>query len=116
MGTCITHQDEWFLKPVLLSTGTYAHSAVSFSPALILPLRPLPLFILPSPLTHTRTQVSDLQKKAGELKSAMDETCVLAEKVVNDRITKQQYIDQEKTTQTRISRLQSDIDAMVQTL
>ena len=51
-----------------------------------------------------------------EVKNALDESCLLAEKVVAEKIGKQQYVDQSKSCQSRIDRLTSEVDAVIQTL
>ena len=61
-------------------------------------------------------QVSDLQKKSSELKVIVDENCTLAERLVAERITKQQYLSDEKGNTSRMQRLQQDINAIVKTL
>ena len=60
--------------------------------------------------------MNDLQKKSSELKAILEESCMLAERVVSERIGKQQYLEQDKGNQQRITRLQQDIDSLVQTL
>ena len=50
------------------------------------------------------------------MKSIVEENCVLAERLVSERITKQQYLDLEKANTSRIQRLQQDIDTIVKTL
>ena len=60
--------------------------------------------------------MNELQKKSAELKTILEESCILAERVVSERIGKQQYLEQDKSNQQRINRLQQDIDSLVQTL
>ena len=60
--------------------------------------------------------MNELQKKMSEVKNALDESCLLAEKVVAEKIGKQQYVDQSKSCQSRIDRLTSEVDAVIQTL
>ena len=60
--------------------------------------------------------MSELQKKSSELKSVLEESSMLAERVVSERIGKQQYLEQEKGNQQRIARLQQEVDTLVQTL
>ena len=66
--------------------------------------------------THTHTQVTELQRKVADLKAALDESCLLAESLVAQRIGKQKYLDQDKSSQSRIKRLREEIDAIVQGL
>lgn len=61
-------------------------------------------------------QVSDLQKKISDLKLIVEENCTLAERLVAERITKQQYLSEEKGNMSRMQRLQQDIDAIVKAL
>ena len=68
----------------------------------------LPLLSIP--------QVTELQKKSHDLKTTLDDSCLLAEKVVAERIGKQAYLDQDKANQNRMTRLKNDIDSIVQTL
>ena len=72
-----------------------------------------PLCLLPSSLFP---QVTELQKRSHDLKTALDESCMLAEKVVSERIGKQAYLEQDKANQNRMTRLQTEIDSIVQTL
>ncbi len=57
--------------------------------------------------------MNDLQRKVGELKSALDESCVLAESLVSKRVGKEKYITQDKSCQTRISRITGEIKTIV---
>lgn len=61
-------------------------------------------------------KVSDLQKKTTSLKEVVDDNCVLAERLVNDRITKSDYVAKEKGNTTNIQRLQQEIDTIVKAL
>ena len=51
-----------------------------------------------------------------ELKNVLDESCLLAERLVTDKINKQKYIEQEKSSQSRVDRLLQEVNAIVQTL
>ena len=51
-----------------------------------------------------------------ELKTVLEESCLMAEKVVTDKMNKQKYVEQEKAVQSRIDRLLQEVNAMVQTL
>lgn len=68
----------------------------------------LPFFLPP--------QVADLQKKSSDLKTIVEESCSLAESLVSERITKQQYLNEEKKNTSRMQRLQQEIDTIVKTL
>lgn len=48
-----------------------------------------------------------------ELKEAVDESCALAESLVGKRVGKEKYISQDKSTQSRITRLSGEIKAIV---
>lgn len=61
-------------------------------------------------------KVTELQRKVADLKAALDESCMLAENLVNQRIGKQKYLDQDKASQSRIKRLREEIDVIVQGL
>lgn len=61
-------------------------------------------------------QVADIQKKMGEVKSLLEDSCSLAEKLVGDKMAKQKYIEQEKNLQSRIDRLLQEVNTIVQTL
>ena len=60
--------------------------------------------------------MAELQNKVAELKSAVDESCALAEGLVSQRVSKQKYIEQDKSNQSRITRLLQDISGIVQAL
>lgn len=61
-------------------------------------------------------QLGEVQKKMSELKTVLEESCLMAEKVVTDKMNKQKYVEQEKAVQSRIDRLLQEVNAMVQTL
>jgi oligosaccharyltransferase complex subunit alpha (ribophorin I) len=61
-------------------------------------------------------KVTDLQRKSSDLKVIVDESCTLAERLVAERITKQQYLSDEKGNTSRMQRLQQDINSIVKTL
>ena len=50
------------------------------------------------------------------MKSILEESCLLAEKLVGEKLGKQKYIDQEKSLQSRIDRLLQEVNTAVQTL
>ena len=91
------------------SLSLFLTSSLRFPPSL-LPPPPLSLSL------SFPCQVSDLQKKSSELKVIVDENCTLAERLVAERITKQQYLSDEKGNTSRMQRLQQDINAIVKTL
>ena len=51
-----------------------------------------------------------------EAKALLEESCLLAEKLVSEKLAKQKYIEQEKSLQNRIDRLLVDVNTVVQTL
>ncbi len=61
-------------------------------------------------------QVNDLQRKVGELKGVLDETCVLAESLVSKRVSKDKYVTQDKSCQSRINRITGELKTIVQAL
>ena len=61
-------------------------------------------------------QVLDIQKKMSEVKTLVDESWYLAEKVVKGSVTKQQYLDQSKKAESKMEKLMQDIESVVQTL
>jgi len=62
------------------------------------------------------SKISELQKRAGELKREVDEGYLLADSVVNGSMGKQQYVERDRAIQSRLSRLQTEIDGIVQGL
>ena len=86
-------------------------------PCLIFPFCPpsLPPSLLPS-LPPSLPQVADLQKKSADLKNIVEDSCILAEGLVSERIAKQQYLNDEKKNTSRMQRLQQDMDTIVKTL
>lgn len=58
----------------------------------------------------------DVQKKMGEVKSHLDESWYLAEKVVKGNVSRPQYMEQNKKAEAKMEKLIQDIDAIVQTL
>ena len=75
----------------------------------------LPPSLLPS-LPPSLPQVADLQKKSADLKNIVEDSCILAEGLVSERIAKQQYLNDEKKNTSRMQRLQQDMDTIVKTL
>lgn len=61
-------------------------------------------------------QVADIQKKMSEVKGLLEESCLLAEKLVSEKLAKQKYVEQEKSLQSRIDRLLVEVNTVVQTL
>lgn len=57
-----------------------------------------------------------MQKKMGEVKTLLDESWYLAEKVVKGNVTKQQYVEQNKKMETKMEKLLQDISSIVQTM
>ena len=57
-----------------------------------------------------------MQKKMSEVKSLLDESWYLAEKVVKGSVTKQQYVEQNKKIDSKLEKLLQDISAIVQAL
>jgi len=51
-----------------------------------------------------------------ELKAALEESCHLAESLVNQRIGTQKYTDQDKSNQSRIARLVTEVNNIAQGL
>lgn len=51
-----------------------------------------------------------------EVKAQLDETWILAERVVKGTVTKQQYVDQNKKVETRMEKILQEISAIVQTM
>ena len=61
-------------------------------------------------------QVAEIQKKMSEVKGLIDESCQLAERLVGEKLSKQKYVEQEKSLTSRIDRLLGEINTTVQTL
>ena len=51
-----------------------------------------------------------------EVKGLLDESCQLAERLVGEKISKQKYMEQEKSLTSRIDRLMGEVNTTVQTL
>ena len=51
-----------------------------------------------------------------EVKSLLDESCQLAERLVGEKIQKHKYMEQEKNLSSRIDRLMGEVNTTVQTL
>ena len=62
-----------------------------------------------------RLQVSELQKKAVEVKTLLERNCQLADSMVGDKGDKKEYIKEEKENQAKLTRLQGEIDSIVPT-
>ena len=61
-------------------------------------------------------QLAELQKKSNELKHEVDESYQLAENLVVGGMSKQQYLERERSNQAHLNRLQNEIDTIVQGL
>ena len=61
-------------------------------------------------------QVADIHQKMSEVKGHIEESCLLAEKLVEEKLAKQKYVEQEKSLQSHIDRLLIEVNAVVQTL
>ena len=61
-------------------------------------------------------QVQDVQKKMAEVKSLVEECCLLAEKVVKESMKKPQYVEQSKAAEGKIDKILADVSAIMQTL
>lgn len=57
-----------------------------------------------------------MQKKMDEIKKLLDESCILAEKVVAGNVSKQQYVDQNKIIENKVKKLEQDVSNVVQTM
>lgn len=57
-----------------------------------------------------------MQKKMDEIKKLLDESCILAEKVVAGNVSKQQYVDQNKIIENKVKKLEQDVSNIVQTM
>lgn len=51
-----------------------------------------------------------------EVKTLMEDSWYLADKVVKGSVTKQQYVDQSKKTDSKMEKLMQDVESLVQTL
>lgn len=51
-----------------------------------------------------------------EVKTLLDECCLLADKVVKETMKKQQYLDQSKAAEGKIEKILSDVAVIMQTL
>ena len=51
-----------------------------------------------------------------EVKSSLDESWYLAERVVKGNMTKQQYVEQNKKVESKMEKIIQDISSIVQTL
>ena len=97
------------LYTACISLPSHSPSSPPFSPSLSL----CPSLTC---LPRTHSKISELQKKAGELKREVDEGYLLADSVVNGSMGKQQYVERDRAIQSRLSRLQTEIDGIVQGL
>ena len=60
--------------------------------------------------------MSEIQKKMQEVKSLLDESLYLAEKVVKGNIPRPQYVDQNKKVEGKMEKLLQDVGSLVQTM
>ena len=60
--------------------------------------------------------MAEIQKKMSEVKGLIDDSCQLAEKLVGEKLSKQKYVEQEKSLTSRMDRLLVEVNATVQTL
>lgn len=58
----------------------------------------------------------EIQKKMVELKTQLDESWYLAERVVKGNVTKQQYVEQNKKVEAKMERILQEIGNIVQTM
>lgn len=58
----------------------------------------------------------ELQRKEVELKRLMDEAIILAQKVVDGKINKQLYIEQDEANAAKREKLLMDIESIQETL
>lgn len=61
-------------------------------------------------------QVMDIQRKMVEVKTHLDESWYLAERVVKGSVTKQQYVEQNKKVEAKMERILQEISNIVQTM
>ena len=50
------------------------------------------------------------------MKNLLDESCQLAERLVGEKLSKQKYMEQEKSLTSRIDRLMGEVNTTVQAL
>jgi len=61
-------------------------------------------------------KIGEIQKKMSEVKNLLDESCQLAERLVGEKLSKQKYMEQEKSLSSRIDRLMGEVNTAVMTL
>ncbi|XP_001636562.2 dolichyl-diphosphooligosaccharide--protein glycosyltransferase subunit 1 [Nematostella vectensis] len=61
-------------------------------------------------------KIGELQRKEHERKQLLDQAIVMAEKVVNGRLNKQTYVDNENSNKQKRERLSGEIEAIAATL
>ncbi len=61
-------------------------------------------------------QLQDVQKKMSEVKSLIEDCCLLAEKVVKESMKKPQYVEQSKAAESKIDKILADVSAIMHTL
>ena len=57
-------------------------------------------------------QLQELQKKETERKQLIDQSVLLAQKVVSNKIGKQQYLDSSQNNQNKRDRITEEIEAI----
>jgi len=61
-------------------------------------------------------KIVEIQRKENEHKQLLDQAIAMAEKVVNGRMNKQTYVDNENSNKTKREKLSSDIKAIAESL
>jgi hypothetical protein len=61
-------------------------------------------------------QVQDIQKRMLDVKTQLDESLVLAERVVKGSLSKQEYVEQSKKVEGKMEKILLDINVIVQTM
>ena len=51
-----------------------------------------------------------------EVKAVLEENCQLAERLLMERITRNEYLEKEKANQSKLVRLQSEMDIVLKSL
>ena len=61
-------------------------------------------------------QLTDLQRKESEKKQLLDAAIVLAEKVVNGRLSKSSYVESEANNKAKRQKLSTEIESLAAVL
>ena len=61
-------------------------------------------------------QLQELQKKEGERKQLIEQAIVLAQKVVGNKISKQQYVDNNQNNRIKRDRITEEMESIVASL